>query len=122
MKSLLSCVALLLVVLGVPRVRAAEEPEAFARVIVSETELRAGPGVSHRVIHVAGRGDTFFVRSRSGSDYWLEVAMPDGRTGFVLGDTVETVAVDPSAEGGPSKPGVFAPPALEETRSRVLGM
>lgn len=93
---------------------AGEAPEAFARVIVAETELRAGPGISHRVIHTAQRGDTFFLQGRAGSDYWLEVVMDDGRTGYILGDTVETVAVDPAAEGAPEKPGVFAPPALEE--------
>ncbi|HEY6723461.1 MAG TPA: SH3 domain-containing protein [Polyangiaceae bacterium] len=92
---------------------AGEAPEAFARVIVAETELRAGPGISHRVIHTAQRGDTFFLQGRAGSDYWLEVVMDDGRTGYILGDTVETVAVDPAAEGAPEKPGVFAPPALE---------
>lgn len=91
-----------------------EAPEAFARVIVAETELRAGPGISYRVIHTAARGDTFFLQGRAGSDFWLEVVMDDGRTGYVLGDTVETVAVDPTADDAPSKPGVFAPPALEE--------
>lgn len=91
-----------------------EEPEAFVRVVVGETELRAGPGVSHRVIHVASRGDVFFLQERSGSDFWLKVVMADGRTGYVLGSTVETVAVDPAADDAPSKPGVFAPPALEE--------
>ena len=114
MKALRLVAALgLLLAFGQPA-SAAEDPEAFARVVVSETELRAGPGVSHRVIVVARRGDTFFVRGRSGSDFWLEVAMPDGRTGFVLGETVETVAVDPDLDSGPTKPGVFAPPALEE--------
>lgn len=97
-----------------PDVWSAEDPEAFARVVVAETELRAGPGVSHRVIHVAVRGDTFYIQRRASSDFWLEVVMADGRTGFVLGDTVETVAVDPSQDDAPGKPGVFAPPALEE--------
>lgn len=91
-----------------------EEPNAFARVIVGETALRAGPGVAHRVIHYAKRGDTFFIQGREGSGFWLEVVMADGRVGYVLGDTVETIAVDPEADEGPQKPGVFAPPALEE--------
>src|SRR5690606_5124190 len=54
-----------------------EEPEAFVRVGVGETELRAGPGVSHRVIHVASRGDVFFLQERSGSDFWFKVVMAD---------------------------------------------
>jgi hypothetical protein len=97
--------------------RAAEDSEkvdAFARVIVSETDLRSGPGVSHRVIHRAQRGDTLLIEGREGSGFWLEVALPDGRTGYVLGDTVEPVAVDPDADDAPSKPGFFAPPALQE--------
>jgi hypothetical protein len=96
------------------RAQSAEEPEAFARVVVAETEVRSGAGVSYRVIHSVSRGDTLFLRGRAGNDFWLEVVLPDGRTGYVLGDTVETVAVDPNAEDAPSKPGVFAPPALEE--------
>ena len=32
---------------------AAEAEDAYARVVVPEAELRAGPGVSHRVITVA---------------------------------------------------------------------
>lgn len=89
-------------------------PEAFARVVVAETALRAGPGIAYRVIYIASRGDTFFLKGRAGSDFWLEVVMADGRTGYILGDTVETVAVDPTAEDSPTAPGVFAPPALQE--------
>jgi hypothetical protein len=99
--------------------RAAEDPEevdAFARVIVAETELRSGPGVSHRVIYRAERGETLLIENREGAGFWLQVALPDGRTGYVLGDTVEPVAVDPDADDGPSKPGFFAPPALQEAR------
>ncbi len=94
-----------------------EEIDAFARVIVSETELRSGPGVSHRVIYRASRGETFLVEAREGSGYWLQVVLPDGRVAYVLGDTVEPVAVDPDADDAPSKPGFFAPPALQEARA-----
>jgi hypothetical protein len=69
--------------------------------------------VAHRIIHIATRGDTFFVQGRAGSGFWLQVTLTDGRSGYVLGDTVETVAVDPEAAEAASKPGVFAPPALE---------
>jgi hypothetical protein len=94
-----------------------EEIDAFARVIVAETELRSGPGISHRVIYRATRGETFLVEGREGSGYWLQVVLADGRVAFVLGDTVEPVAVDPDADDGPSKPGFFAPPALQEARA-----
>jgi len=92
------------------------EIDAFARVIVAETDLRSGPGVSHRVIHRAERGDTLLIEGREGSGFWLQVTLPDGRIGYVLGDTVEPVAVDADAEDGPTKPGFFAPPALQEAR------
>jgi hypothetical protein len=100
-----------------PSTREEEEIDAFARVIVAETELRSGPGVSHRVIYRATRGETFLVEGREGSGYWLQVVLADGRVAFVLGDTVEPVAVDPDADDGPSKPGFFAPPALQEARA-----
>jgi hypothetical protein len=99
---------------------AAEDPEkidAFARVVVAETDLRSGPGVSHRVIYRAGRGETLLIERRETSGFWLEVRLPDGRLGYVLGDTVEPVAAGEDEEGAPDKPGFFAPPALEEARA-----
>ena len=94
--------------------RAAEQEDAFARVIVSEAELRAGPGVSHRVIYHAHRGETFLIQSRETSGFWLQVVMADGRTVYVLGDAVEAVAVGEDAPDAPAKPGFFAPPALRD--------
>jgi hypothetical protein len=88
--------------------------DAFARVIVAETALRSGPGVSHRVIYHAHRGDTFLIQGRAGAGFWLQVVLPDGRVGYVLGDTIETVGAGPGAPEGAVKPGFFAPPALEE--------
>jgi uncharacterized protein YgiM (DUF1202 family) len=102
-----------------PAAAAATDPEdvdAFARVIVADTDLRAGPGVSHRVIYHAHRGETFLIQVRETSGFWLQVAMPDGRTAYVLGDTVEVVAVSEDAPNAPSKPGFFAPPALQQAK------
>jgi hypothetical protein len=104
-------------------VRAAgEDADVFARVVVAETELRAGPGISHRVIHRAKRGDAFLVQTRETSGYWLEVLLPDGRSAFVLGDTVEAIAVDDDMPDAPSKPGFFAPPALEDAKGGLALM
>ncbi len=106
-------------VLGSPALaRAADDDEdAYARVVVTEAELRAGPGVSHRVIYRARRGETFLISSRETAGFWLQVTLPDGRTGYVLGDTVEPVAAtDDSAEGA-RKPGFFAPPALQDAHA-----
>src|SRR3954468_21871064 len=109
--------ALAMAVLAFPaRSRDADEDDAFARLIVAETDLRAGPGVSHRVIYHAHRGETFLIQTRETSGFWLQVAMPDGRTAYVLGDTVEAVAVGEDAPDAPSKPGFFAPPALQQAK------
>ena len=112
----LATVVILASVLATASARAAEEEDAFARVIVAETELRAGPGVSHGVIYRARRGETFLIRTRETSGFWLQVAMADGRTAYVLGDAVEAVAISDDAPDAPSKPGFFAPPALQEAR------
>lgn len=93
-----------------------DSEDAFARVVVAETELRAGPGVSHRVIYHAHRGETFLIQARETSGFWLSVVMADGRTAYVLGDTVEAVAIAENEAGAPKKPGFFAPPALQEAR------
>jgi uncharacterized protein YgiM (DUF1202 family) len=100
----------------------AEDADVFARVTVAETELRAGPGVSYRVIHRGHRGDTFLIQTRETAGYWLEVLLPDGRTAYVLGDTVEAMAVDQDTPNGPSKPGLFAPPALEDAHGGLALM
>ena len=98
------------------KARAVAAEDAFARVVVAETDLRSGPGVSHRVIYHARRGETFLIEARETAGIWLQVTMADGRTAFVLGDTVEAVAVDEDAPDAPSKPGFFAPPALQQAR------
>jgi uncharacterized protein YgiM (DUF1202 family) len=93
---------------------AEDEEDAYARVVVAEAELRAGPGVSHRVIYRAPRGETFLIATRETAGFWLQVTLPDGRTGFVLGDTVEPVAADEDSVEALRKPGFFAPPALQD--------
>lgn len=91
-----------------------EEEDAYARVVVAEAELRAGPGVSHRVIHRAPRGETFVIATRETAGFWLQVTLPDGRTGFVLGDTVEPISASEDSAEAARKPGFFAPPALQD--------
>jgi uncharacterized protein YgiM (DUF1202 family) len=102
--------------LSAPAAALAAEPDedAYARVVVAEAELRAGPGVSHRVIYRAPRGETFLISTRETAGFWLQVTLPDGRTAYVLGDTVEPVSADDDSAEAARKPGFFAPPALQD--------
>lgn len=100
-----------------PARAADDDEEAYARVIVAEAELRAGPGVSHRVIYRAPRGETFLISTRETAGFWLQVTLPDGRTGYVLGDTVEPVSAKDDSLEGSRKPGFFAPPALQDAHA-----
>lgn len=93
------------------------EPDAFARVVVDSADLRSGPGVSYRTIYAAHRGETFALDGRPGTGFWLRVLLPDGRAAYALGDEVQPFAVGPDEEGGPSRPGIFAPPPLEGARA-----
>lgn len=97
--------------------RAADEKEAevqaFARVVVDAADLRTGPGISYRVIYTAHRGETLALDGRQGGGFWLAVLLPDGRRAFAMGEQVEPFAVTPGQDGGPSRPGFFAPPPLE---------
>jgi hypothetical protein len=103
-----------LAVAVVPRTaQAADEPEAFARVVVDSAEMRSGPGVSYRVIYTAQRGETLAIDGRLGGGFWLRIVLPDGRIAYALGDEVQTFAVRPGEPDAPSRPGVFASPPLE---------
>ncbi len=100
-----------------------EDVEAFARIVVAETDLRTGPGLSHRVITRAARGETFLIEGREGSGYWLRILLADGRRAYVLGDTVEPIGFGDDAADRPSAPGIFSPPALQEATAgfAILG-
>jgi len=105
------------------RVAAAARVDAFARVVVEESALRSGPGVAYRVLYTARRGETFVIDARQGSGYWLKVVIPDGRTGWVLGDTVQPIAIRENADDRPRTAGWLAPPPLAEARGglAILG-
>ena len=114
-------ITIMLAALGVllaPRdARAADEPEAFARVVVDSAEMRSGPGVSYRVIYTAQRGETLAIDGRQGGGFWLRILLPDGRVAYALGDEVQTFAVKPGEPDAPSRPGVFATPPLAGARA-----
>lgn len=108
----LALLAALLVVL-VPRAARADEPEAFARVVVDSAEVRSGPGISSRVIYTAQRGETLAIDGRQSAGFWLRVILPDGRTAYALGDEVQVFAVRAGEPDSPSRPGFFATPPLD---------
>lgn len=93
-----------------------EDVETVARVTTSASELRAGPGLSYRVIHRAERGDTFPIQGREATGFWLRVYLADGRTAYLLGDTADTLVLDDFEGASSGAPGVFAPPPLEFAR------
>lgn len=117
MKRILLAFVVLASLLIAASARAAEEPDAFARIVVDAAELRSGPGISYRVITTAPRGDTFAIDGRQGSGFWLRVILPDGRAAYVLGDEVQVFAVKPGEPDAPSRPGIFASPPLQNTRA-----
>jgi hypothetical protein len=90
--------------------------DTVARVVTSSSELRAGPGLSYRVIHRAERGDTFPIQGREGTGFWLRVYLVDGRTAYLLGDTADTVLLDELDGNIAGAPGFFSPPPLESAR------
>lgn len=106
-------VAAALFVIAAPSVAHADEPEAFARVVVDAAEMRSGPGISYRVIYTAQRGDTLAIDGRQGGGFWLRIILPDGRTAYALGDEVQVFAVKPGEPDAPSRPGIFATPPLQ---------
>jgi uncharacterized protein YgiM (DUF1202 family) len=88
--------------------------ELYARVIVDTSVIRSGAGSSFRRVYVAERGEVFPVRARSThGGYWFQVELPDGTTGWILGDTVYNHEVsDDEAGGGRFLPWLFAPPPI----------
>src|SRR5262249_6611648 len=91
---------------------AAEDVDAFARVVVESAEVRSGPGMSYRTIAVVERGDTISVDRRASDQFWLKITLDDGRSGWLLGEEVEVYAVHADEPDRPSRPGLFAPPPL----------
>jgi hypothetical protein len=82
-----------------PSVRA--ESSVVVRVLSEAAEVRTGPSFAHRSVYVAARGETLEAIDRASSGFWFKVLLPDGTYGWILGDEVITLAVDPTAPGPP---------------------
>jgi hypothetical protein len=93
------------------------ETTLVVRVLSESAEVRTGPGFAYRAIYVAREGETLPAVDRAPSDYWFRVALPDGTSGWILGDEVLPLAVDAVAPGPPTLGerfvrAVFSPPPL----------
>jgi hypothetical protein len=102
-------------VLAAPEARAAS---TVVRVLSEAAEVRTGPSFAHRSVYVAARGETLEAIDRASSGFWFKVVLPDGTYGWILGDEVIALAVDPTAPGPPSLgarfvEAVFSPAPLD---------
>lgn len=76
--------------------------EVVLRVLSEAADVRTGPGFAYRSVYVASRGETLPAVDRSPGDYWFRVVLPDGTYGWIVGDEVLPVVVDPTAPGPPT--------------------
>jgi hypothetical protein len=89
----------------------------IVRVLSESAEVRTGPGFAYRAVYVAQQSETFPVVDRAPGAYWFRVTLPDGTSGWILGDEVLPLAVDAVAPGPPGLGerfvgAVFSPPPL----------
>lgn len=112
--SLILAVVIVVVAIGAASVHA---QSTLVRVLSESAEIRTGPGFAYRAIYVASLGETLPAIDRAPGGYWFRVTLPDGTSGFILGDEVLPLSVDP----GPAAPpgigerfvrAVFSPPPL----------
>jgi hypothetical protein len=80
----------------------ADDEGAAVRVIAEEAEVHTGPGFAYRTVYVATRGETLRAEARASADYWFRVVLPDGTYGWIIGDQVLPLEVDPTAPGPPT--------------------
>jgi uncharacterized protein YraI len=85
-------VAALSLVLGAVAAAPAEAAGGIAGTVDSTIglNLRAGPGLSHRVILVLPDGAEIELLGRSADSQWLEARLPEGLGGWVFASYVET--------------------------------
>ena len=80
----------------------ARAEEVVLRVLSEAADVRTGPGFAYRAVYVAQRGETLTAVDRSPGDYWFRVVLPDGTYGWIVGDEVLPLVVDPTAPEPPS--------------------
>lgn len=76
--------------------------EVLLRVLSEAADVRTGPGFAYRAVYVARRGETLPAVDRAPGAYWFRVVLPDGTYGWIIGDEVLPLVVDPTAPAPPS--------------------
>jgi hypothetical protein len=117
-----ACVAALLAMFCNPSSARAEAdaPQPYARVIVEQASVRAGPGVGFRSVYTAQRDEVFPLRARATQGYWFQIELPDSTYGWIAGDSVYNLEVnDEKARSGRFLPWLFAPPPLPGAHGEV---
>jgi len=100
----------------------ADDEDTLVRVLAEQAAIHTGPGFSYRTIYLASRGEVFPVLERATRAHWFRVRLPDGTSGWVLGDEVFPLDIDTAeAHRGPSlwhrfSEAVFSPSPLLEGR------
>jgi hypothetical protein len=94
-----------------------DRPTGVVRVISEAADVRTGPSFTYRTVYVAERGETLQAIGRATRDHWFRVSLPDGTFGWILGDEVLPLEVDPTAPEPPTLgerfvDAVFSPPPL----------
>jgi hypothetical protein len=113
--------SILLTLDGFTRTARADE-EALVRIIAEQASVHTGPGFAFRTVYVATRDEVFPVIERATRAHWFRVRLPDGTSGWLLGDQVFPLDLDtteghraPSIWGRVSN-AIFSPSPLTEGR------
>lgn len=107
----------------VPPARAHDD--ALVRVMAEQADVHTGPSFAYRIVYVGTRGEVFPVIERATRAHWFRVRLPDGTSGWLLGDQVFPLDLDTAeAHRGPSiwrriGDAVFSPSPLLEGRFGV---
>ncbi len=74
--------------------------DAYLRVISHDAPVHTGPSAQYRSVYFAERGDVLEVLDRSSKNYWYQVRLEDGTTGWIFGELVFPFEVVDGEEKG----------------------
>jgi hypothetical protein len=77
--------------------------EGLVRVIAEQAGVHTGPGFAYRIVYTANRDEVLPVIERATRAHWFRVRLPDGTSGWLLGDQVFPLDLDTTeAHRGPT--------------------